>query len=74
MTQDDADAARLTEISRELPALDLDATTAERIAHRTRGQVGRAPSPMRFVEPALAALLVVAYLVWAVMTALEALG
>jgi hypothetical protein len=71
---DHADAARLTEISRELPALDLDTTTAERIARRARDQVGRAPSPLRLVEPVLAALLVAVYLVWAVMKVLEALG
>ncbi|TMQ04337.1 MAG: hypothetical protein E6J90_33595 [Deltaproteobacteria bacterium] len=73
MTDQD-DAAELTEISRELPALDLDATTTERIAHRARDQVGRRPSPLRFVEPAIAALLVTGYLIWAVLKALEALG
>jgi len=71
---DQNDAARLTEITRELPALDLDATTAEQIARRARGQVGRAPSPLRFIEPAIAALLVTSYLIWSVLKALEALG
>jgi hypothetical protein len=73
MTDQD-DAAVLTEISRELPALDLDTTTAERIARRARDHVGRGPSPLRFVEPAIAALLATGYLVWAVIKALEALG
>ena len=72
MTDED-DARRLTEISRELPAIDLDATTAERIARRARGNVGRRPSPARFVEPALWAILVAAYLIWAVIKVLEAL-
>lgn len=73
MTDQD-DAAWLTEISRELPALDLDATTAEQIARRARDQVGRGRSPLRFIEPALAALLVTAYLTWAVLKAIAALG
>ncbi|HEX3474130.1 MAG TPA: hypothetical protein VHT91_03765 [Kofleriaceae bacterium] len=73
MTDQD-DAARLTEISRELPALDLDATTAEQIARRARDQVGRGPSPLRFIEPAIAVLLVTGYLIWSVLKALEALG
>ena len=73
MTDQD-DAAKLTEISRELPALDLDTTTAERIALRARADVGRGPSPLRFVEPALAAVLAAGYLIWAVLKALEALG
>lgn len=73
MTDQD-DTTKLTELGRELPALDLDTTTAALIARRARDQVGRGRSPLRFVEPAIAALLVIAYLVWVVMTALEVLG
>lgn len=72
MTTED-DIARLSEISRELPAIDLDATSAERIARLARGDVGKGPSPRRFVEPAVAALLVTAYLVWVVLKVLEVL-
>jgi len=69
----DDDAARLTEISRELPAIDLDQPTAERIARRARADVGRAPSRARLVEPALWATLVAAYLIWAAIKVFEAL-
>ena len=47
---------------------------AQRIAQRTRLQVGRGPSPRRFVEPALVALLVLAVLVWTVIKLIEVLG
>jgi hypothetical protein len=67
------DVKGLGELSRELPAIDLDATTAERIARRARDDVGKGPSPRRFVEPALAALIVLGYLVWVIIKVLEAL-
>ena len=73
MTTED-DVSRLTEISRELPAIDLDATSAERIARRARDDVGKGPSPRRLIEPAIATLLVGAYLVWAVIKVLQLLG
>ena len=73
MTTDD-DAAKLAEISRELPANDLDSISAERIAMRARQDVGRGPSPRRFLEPAIATVLVGSYLVWAVLKIVEALG
>lgn len=67
------DVQGLGELSRELPAIDLDATTAERIARRARVDVGRGPSPRRFVEPTLAALIVLGYVAWAIVKILEAL-
>lgn len=70
----DDDVAKLAEISRELAAIDVDLTSAERIALRVRQDVGRGPSPRRFVEPALAGVLVGSYLVWAVIKIVEALG
>ena len=73
MTMED-DVARLAEISRELPALDLDSISAARIAMRVRPNVGRGPSPRRFIEPVLAGALVGSYLVWAVLKIVEALG
>ena len=73
MTTDD-DLQRLAEISRELPAIDLDATSAERIARRARDDVGKGASPRRFLEPAIATLVVGSYLVWAIIKVLEALG
>jgi hypothetical protein len=73
MSSDD-DVTRLAELSRELPAIDMDATSAARIAMRARQEVGRGPSPRRFVEPALTAIVTGGYLVWAVLKIVEALG
>lgn len=63
---DDAnlDAKRLAELGKELPAIDLDGATAQRIAQRARLSVGRRPSPTRLVEPVVVALLAVSILVW----------
>ena len=72
MTTED-DVKGLGELSRELPAIDLDASTAERIARRARDDVGKGPSARRFVEPALAALIVLGYLVWVIVKIVEAL-
>ncbi len=73
MTTDD-DVKRLGELSGELPAIDLDATTAERIARRVRDDVGKGPPRRRLVEPVLAAVVITAYLVWAIIKVLELLG
>jgi hypothetical protein len=72
MTHDD-DAAKLAELGRELPGIDLDASSAARIARRARQDVGRGPSPVRFVEPAIASMFVASYLVWAIAKVLEGL-
>jgi len=72
MTYDD-DAAKLTELGRALPGIDLDASSAARIAQRARWNIGRGPSLMRFVEPAIAAVLAASYLVWAIAKVFEAL-
>ena len=72
MTTED-DVQRLGELSRELPAIDLDATTAERIARRARDDVGKGPSARRYVEPTLSMLIVLGYLVWVIVKVLEAL-
>jgi hypothetical protein len=71
MTYDD-DFAKLSQLGRELPAIDLDATSAARIARHARHSVGHGPSLLRFVEPAIAAVLVTSYLVWAIAKVLEA--
>jgi len=71
MTYDD-DAAKLTELGRELAGIDLDAASAARIAHRARRDVGRGPSLVRFIEPAIATALVTSYLVWAIARVFEA--
>lgn len=63
---DDAnlDARRLAELGKELPSIDLDGATAQRIAQRARLSVGRGPSPTRLVEPLLVALVAVSIVVW----------
>ena len=72
MTHDD-DAAKLAELGRALAGIDLDAESAARIARRARGDVGRGPSLVRFLEPAIAAVLVTSYLAWAITKVFEAL-
>jgi len=67
------DAAKLTELGRELAGIDLDANSAARIALRARRNIGRGPSLLRFVEPAIAAVLAGSYLVWALARVFEAL-
>jgi hypothetical protein len=69
----DDDAAKLAELGRELPGIDLDATSAARIARRARQDVGRGPSVMRFIEPAIASVFAVSYLAWAIAKVLEGL-
>jgi len=62
MTYDD-DAEKLTELGRELGGIDLDAASAARIGRRARQDVDRGSSLLRFIEPAIAAVLVTSYLV-----------
>jgi hypothetical protein len=73
MTMED-DVAKLAELSRELPAIDVDSTGAARIAMRTRQDVGRGPSARRFIEPAVATIVLGSYIVWALIKIAEALG
>ena len=62
MSDDDAD--KLHEISQQLPALDVDSTSAEQIARRARDNVGRGPSRKRLVEAIVVSLFVASILVW----------
>lgn len=73
MTYED-DAAKLGEISRELRAIDLDPTSAQRIAFRARQDVGRGPSIKRLIEPAITAIAIGGYAVWAILKVIEALS
>jgi len=65
----DADIDRLREVSRELPALDLDPRAAERIARIAR----RGPPVLRLVEAVLVALLASSLFAWALYKVYEAL-
>ena len=62
MTDDDDD--KLHEISQQLPALDVDTTSAEQIARRARESVGRGPPRKRLVEAVIVAIFVASMLVW----------
>lgn len=70
----DNDAKQLADLGRELPPIDVDDVSAQRIAALTRQNVGRGPSPMRFVEPVAVALLVTSLVVWLVIKLVELLG
>ncbi len=70
----DSDAAGLADAARQLPAIDLDATTAERMAHRVRQDLGRRPSPKRYVEPIVVAIVAASALVWAVYEVVQRLS
>ena len=69
----DDETRQLSALARDLPAISLDARRAEQIARGARGQLGRARSPVRWLEPAIAAALVASYLVWAIARVIEAL-
>ena len=66
---DDDDAIKLAELARALPTIDLDPTTAARIAQRARHGAGLT----RLIEPAIAAGFAISYLAWAISKILEAL-
>jgi hypothetical protein len=68
------DEQQLAELGGALPALDLDTTTAEQIARRTRNSVGKPPSRRRWILPIIAAVVTVSYAAWAILKALEVLG
>jgi hypothetical protein len=68
MTRDEVDDLR--DVSRDLPAIDLDPAAAERIARAAR----RGPPIRRVIELVLVTALVTGTLVWTVMKVLEALG
>jgi hypothetical protein len=73
MTGDD-DAKKLAEISRELPPIDLDDVSAQRIALRARQQVGKGPPLTRFIEPAVIVLFTTSMVAWIVYKLVEILG
>jgi hypothetical protein len=72
--RDGDDTAMLGEISRQLPAIDVDTTTGERIARRARHDVGRGLSPRRFIEPIVIGVLASSVMAWAGVKLVELLG
>lgn len=65
----DDDELRLREVSRELPALDVDPDAAARIASAAR----RGRPVRRTIEVVLVVLVAAGFLAWAVYKVLEAL-
>ena len=68
------DAAQLAELSRELPRIDVDAPSAQRIGHRARQAVGRGAPASRFIEPVLVAALEIGMFSWMVIKLIEVLS
>jgi len=69
----DDDARRLAQLGAELPSVDVDDSNAHRIAHRARESVGRGPSPIRFIEPALVVLFETSFFAWVIVKLMEVL-
>ncbi len=69
MSEPEDDELRLREVSRELPALDVDPGAAARIARAAR----RGRPLRRTIEVVLVALVAGGFLAWAVYKVLEAL-
>lgn len=67
----DEDAKKLAEISRELPPIDLDDVSAQRIAMVARKQVGKGPPLTRFIEPAVIVLFTTSMVAWIVYKLIE---
>jgi len=67
----DDDSKRIAEL--DFARIDVDAERAERIAQRARLDLGRGPSPWRFGEPVLVAILVAGVLGWAIVKVVELL-
>jgi hypothetical protein len=74
LTLDNDDARMLAAISRELPPIDVDATTGEQIARRARQDVGKGRPARRWILPIVAAVVSVSYLVWTLLKMLEVFG
>jgi hypothetical protein len=72
MTKDDAQ--ELADLAKDLPAIDLDTTSAERMAHRARQDLGKGPPLGRLALPILAAIVVTVYLGWMILKIAELLG
>ena len=68
-SDDNDDELRLRDVSRELPALDVDPAAADRIARTAR----RGRPIRRMIEVVLVALVATGLFAWAVYKVLEAL-
>ena len=61
----------VAEASQQLPALDVDATSAQRIALRARADLGRR-RPRKVIEAIVVGVFVAGFLAWAVVKVLSA--
>ena len=64
----------LVELHKHLTPIDVDHASAELISRRARQSVGRGPSPLRFLEPAIVVLLTTSFFTWMVLKLVEVLG
>lgn len=68
------DAQELAELAKDLPAIDLDTTSAERMALRVRQDLGKGPPAGRLVLPIVATVVAVVYLAWMIVKLVELLS
>ncbi len=67
----DEDEKKVAEISQQLTALDVDSTSAQRIALAARNDLGRR-RPRKWIEAIAVAVFTGGFLVWAVIKVLAA--
>ncbi len=67
------DTDKLAELGHDLRSIDVDAASAERIAHRARRDLGHGRSLLRFGEPVLVAIFTASVFAWALIKVLEVL-
>jgi hypothetical protein len=70
----DNDAKKLAELGRDLPPIDVDATTGEQIARRARMDVGKGLPRRRWILPIAALAVSLGYLTWTLLKVFEVLG
>ncbi|HUJ63207.1 MAG TPA: hypothetical protein VLX92_32135 [Kofleriaceae bacterium] len=63
----------LAELARDLPALDIDPTGAERIAHRAHAALGRRGLVQAVIEPVLVSAAATGVVAWTVLEILAVL-
>lgn len=67
------DGPELQAMIKDLPAVDLDPSSADRIAARARRDVGHGPPRSRLILPILVGALAAITILWALYKAYEAL-
>lgn len=68
------DTALFADLARELPRIDIDEPSAQRIGQHARQAVGRRLPLTRYAEPVLVVLFELSLISWTVMKLVEVLG